>query len=301
MVLVRNIDFYSLCEHHLLPFFGRCHVAYVPRDKVVGLSKIPRIVDVFSRRLQVQERLTNQIADGHSREARPAGRRRGGGGDPPLHGDAGGREAELVQATTSAMLGSFREDARTRMEFLNLLNGRGESDGFGGAPGRAGGGTSDRRRGLMMRVALRIAVAVLVSAAFEAEAQETRVEAAEVQLPGGAGRRRHDGRRLLRRADPERGRAGHPGRRPAAPRGGDGLVHAAQPPHLLGERDARRPRLRGVHGRGRSGDARRTRARAALHPERVPGGRRSGRPRDGRRRPRGREGGSRRPAASASS
>ena len=124
MVLVRNIDFHSLCEHHLLPFFGQCHVAYVPRDKVVGLSKIPRIVDVFSRRLQVQERLTNQIAEVIQEKLDPLGV------GVVLEAThlcmvMRGVEKQNSQAMTSAMLGSFREDARTRMEFLSLLNGRG--------------------------------------------------------------------------------------------------------------------------------------------------------------------------------
>ena len=125
MVLVRNIDFYSLCEHHLLPFFGKCHVAYVPRDKVVGLSKIPRIVDVFSRRLQVQERLTNQIAEVIQEKLDPLGV------GVVLEAThlcmvMRGVEKQNSFATTSAMLGAFRKDARTRMEFLNLLNGRSE-------------------------------------------------------------------------------------------------------------------------------------------------------------------------------
>ncbi|MCE2513509.1 MAG: GTP cyclohydrolase I FolE [Acidobacteria bacterium] len=138
MVLVRNIDFYSLCEHHLLPFFGKCHVAYVPRDKVVGLSKIPRIVDVFARRLQVQERLTNQIAEVIHDKLNPLGV------GVVLEAThlcmvMRGVEKQNSFATTSAMLGSFRKDARTRMEFLNLLHGRGEraaaAEPFGAASG----------------------------------------------------------------------------------------------------------------------------------------------------------------------
>ena len=120
MVIVKDIDFYSLCEHHLLPFFGKCHVAYIPTSKVIGLSKIPRLVEVFARRLQVQERLTNQIADTIRDTIHPLG------------------VAVVVEAThlcmsmrgvqkqnsfavTSAMLGAFRDQGRTRMEFLELI------------------------------------------------------------------------------------------------------------------------------------------------------------------------------------
>src|SRR5256712_9184928 len=120
MVIVKDIDFYSLCEHHLLPFFGKCHVAYIPTNKVIGLSKIPRLVDVFSRRLQVQERLTNQIANTILDKVRPMG--------VAVVVEAThlcmsmrGVEKQNSFAVTSAMLGSFREDARTRMEFLELL------------------------------------------------------------------------------------------------------------------------------------------------------------------------------------
>ena len=125
MVIVKNIDFYSLCEHHLLPFFGKCHVAYIPSNKVIGLSKIPRLVDVFARRLQVQERLTNQIADTIRDTIVPLG------------------VAVVVEAThlcmamrgvqkqnsfavTSAVHGAFRDNARTRMEFLELIKLRDE-------------------------------------------------------------------------------------------------------------------------------------------------------------------------------
>ena len=120
MVIVKDIDFYSLCEHHLLPFFGKCHVAYIPADKVIGLSKIPRLVDVFSRRLQIQERLTNQIADVIREKIRPLG--------VAVVMEAThlcmsmrGVEKQNSCAVTSAMLGVFREDARTRMEFLELI------------------------------------------------------------------------------------------------------------------------------------------------------------------------------------
>lgn len=125
MVIVKDIDFYSLCEHHLLPFFGKCHVAYLPRKRVVGLSKVPRIVDVFSRRLQIQERLTNQIAEVISEKLDPLGV------GVVVEGThlcmlMRGVEKQNAFALTSAMLGSFRSDARTRMEFLELLKLRGD-------------------------------------------------------------------------------------------------------------------------------------------------------------------------------
>lgn len=120
MVIVKDIDFYSLCEHHLLPFFGRCHVAYIPRDKVVGLSKIPRLVEIFSRRLQVQERLTNQIAETIREKINPLGV---GVVMEATHlcMSMRGVEKQNSFAITSAMLGSFRTDARTRSEFLTLI------------------------------------------------------------------------------------------------------------------------------------------------------------------------------------
>jgi GTP cyclohydrolase IA len=120
MVIVRDIDFYSLCEHHMLPFFGRCHVAYIPNGKVIGLSKIPRLVEIFSRRLQIQERLTNQIAETIKEKIQPLG--------VAVVMEAAhlcmsmrGVEKQNSVAVTSAMLGGFRQDARTRMEFLELI------------------------------------------------------------------------------------------------------------------------------------------------------------------------------------
>jgi GTP cyclohydrolase I len=120
MVIVKDIDFYSLCEHHLLPFFGKCHVAYIPSNRVIGLSKIPRLVDVFARRLQVQERLTNQVADTIRDAIKPLG--------VAVVIEAThlcmsmrGVEKQNSFAVTSAMLGAFRDQGRTRMEFLELI------------------------------------------------------------------------------------------------------------------------------------------------------------------------------------
>ncbi len=120
MVIVKDIDFYSLCEHHLLPFFGKCHIAYLPDKKVVGLSKLPRLVEVFARRLQVQERMTTEIAKIIEELIQP-------------HGVAvvieaqhlcmamRGVEKQNSYALTSSLLGAFRNDARTRAEFLDLI------------------------------------------------------------------------------------------------------------------------------------------------------------------------------------
>jgi GTP cyclohydrolase I len=123
MVIVKDIDFYSLCEHHLLPFFGKCHVAYLPQGRVIGLSKIPRLVDVFSRRLQVQERLTNQIAQILLEKVNPLGVAVVMEGTH-LCMSMRGVEKQNSFAVTSAMLGVFRDDARTRMEFLELIRHR---------------------------------------------------------------------------------------------------------------------------------------------------------------------------------
>jgi GTP cyclohydrolase IA len=120
MVIVKDIDFYSLCEHHLLPFFGKCHIAYIPSNRVIGLSKIPRLVDVFSRRLQIQERLTSQIAEIIQDRIKPLG--------VAVVIEAThlcmsmrGVEKQNSFAVTSAMHGAFRDNARTRMEFLELI------------------------------------------------------------------------------------------------------------------------------------------------------------------------------------
>src|SRR5499426_1909811 len=124
MVIVKDIDFYSLCEHHLLPFFGKCHVAYIPRTRVIGLSKIPRLVDVFARRLQIQERMTNQIAQVILEKIEPRGVAVVCEGTH-LCMSMRGVEKQNSFAITSAMLGAFRDNARTRMEFLELVKVRG--------------------------------------------------------------------------------------------------------------------------------------------------------------------------------
>jgi len=123
MIMVRDIELYSLCEHHLLPFYGRAHVAYIPDGRIVGLSKLPRIVEVFARRLQVQERLTDQIADAVMDVLRPAG--------VGVVIDAAhfcmmmrGIEKQNSRTVTSALRGAFRDDSKTRDEFLRLAHAR---------------------------------------------------------------------------------------------------------------------------------------------------------------------------------
>lgn len=123
MVIVRDIDFYSMCEHHLLPFFGKCHVAYIPNGKVIGLSKIPRLVDIFARRLQLQERMTNQIAETIREKINPLGVAVVCEGTH-LCMAMRGVEKQNSYTITSAMLGAFRDQGRTRMEFLELLKHR---------------------------------------------------------------------------------------------------------------------------------------------------------------------------------
>ncbi len=120
MVLVKHIDFFSLCEHHLLPFFGRVHVAYLPHGRVIGLSKIPRIVEIYSRRLQLQERMTAQIARCLMDHLQPMGV---GVVCEAMHMCMAMRGVQKVNSftTTSAMEGRFKSDARTRQEFLNLI------------------------------------------------------------------------------------------------------------------------------------------------------------------------------------
>ncbi|MHB8302439.1 MAG: GTP cyclohydrolase I FolE [Acidobacteriaceae bacterium] len=128
MVIVKDIEVYSLCEHHMLPFFGRAHVAYIPNGKVIGLSKIPRLIDVFARRLQVQERLTRQIADAIQEAIEPQG--------VGVVVEARhlcmmmrGVAVQHSATVTSAMLGAFRTEQQTRHEFLSLVRGR-DTDGI---------------------------------------------------------------------------------------------------------------------------------------------------------------------------
>ncbi len=120
MVIVKDVDVFSLCEHHMLPFVGKCHVAYLPQGKIIGLSKVPRLIDAFSRRLQVQERLTTQIAKCLQDILQPAGV---AVVIEAMHlcMSMRGVEKQNSYTTTSSMLGSFKEDARTRSEFLSLI------------------------------------------------------------------------------------------------------------------------------------------------------------------------------------
>jgi len=120
MVIVKEIEFYSLCEHHILPFWGKCHVGYLPKNQIIGLSKIPRIVDMFSRRLQVQERLTREIAEALETALDPRGVA------VVMEGQhlcmmARGVEKQAPRMTTNVMRGAFREDSSTRAEFLRCV------------------------------------------------------------------------------------------------------------------------------------------------------------------------------------
>ena len=120
MVIVKEIEFYSLCEHHILPFWGKCHVGYLPRNQIIGLSKIPRLVDMFSRRLQVQERLTREIAEALETALDPRGVA------VVMEGQhlcmmARGVEKQAPRMTTNVMRGAFREDSSTRAEFLRCV------------------------------------------------------------------------------------------------------------------------------------------------------------------------------------
>lgn len=124
MVVVRDIEFYSMCEHHILPFFGRVHVAYIPNGKVVGLSKIPRVVDIFARRLQIQEKLTEQIADALMETINPKGV---GVVISARHMCMEMRGVEKMHSstTTSALRGIFMKEAKTREEFYSIINTNG--------------------------------------------------------------------------------------------------------------------------------------------------------------------------------
>ncbi|OGU82389.1 MAG: GTP cyclohydrolase I FolE [Stygiobacter sp. RIFOXYA12_FULL_38_9] len=120
MVIVKDIDFYSMCEHHLLPFYGKIHIAYIPNGKIVGLSKIPRIVEMYARRLQVQERMTQEVADTLEKYLQPRGVAIVAEGYHMCMMMRGVEKQNSI-TTTSAMHGIFKEDARTRAEFLNLI------------------------------------------------------------------------------------------------------------------------------------------------------------------------------------